>query len=96
MNDMEKIFVKNENVVSRQIADEVILVPVRQKVADLNCIYTLNEIGAHIWELIDGKRNGQQLKAMVTEEFEVSAQQAEKDLYEFLAGLISFGLVKET
>ena len=95
MVNTNKIYTKNPDIIFRKIADEVILVPIRQKVADLNCIYTLNEVGAHIWELIDGKRNGRQIRAMVTEEFEISAREAEKDLAEFLAGLIAFGGIKE-
>ena len=31
---------------------------VANNIADMDSVYTLNESGAFIWELIDGKRNG--------------------------------------
>ena len=56
MNYLERCFQKDPNIVSRKIADEVILVPIRHNVGDLESIYTLNEVGARIWELVDGQR----------------------------------------
>ena len=49
---LERCFKKDPNMVSRKIADEVILVPIRQNVGDLESIYTLNEVATRIWELM--------------------------------------------
>ncbi len=87
MNYLEKYFDKSPNIVSRKIADEVILVPIRQNVGDLESIYTLNEVGAFIWELTEGKRKVKDIKEMIVEEFDVSPQVAEKDLMEFIQQL---------
>ena len=57
MDFLEQRYRKDESVVSRKIADEVILVPIRKNVGDLESIYTLDEVGARIWELIDGIRS---------------------------------------
>jgi hypothetical protein len=84
MNYLEKCFSKGPNIVSRKIADEVILVPIRQNVGDLESIYALNEVGAFIWDLIDGKRQAKEIKEMIVEAFDVSPEEAEKDLIEFL------------
>ena len=51
----EKVYKKSDSIVSRKIADEFILVPIRQNVGDMESIYALNETSARIWELIDGK-----------------------------------------
>ena len=48
---------RDSNVVYREIAEERILVPIRKQVADMACIYVLNETGARIWELMDGQRS---------------------------------------
>ncbi len=66
----EKIYVKNPDVVFRKVADEFILVPVRQKAVDLKSIYTLNETAAFIWELIDGKNSVSYIKGKVAEAFD--------------------------
>ena len=54
--ELDAIFARNEEVVSRTIVDELILVPIRKDVADMETLYTLNEVGARVFELIDGKR----------------------------------------
>jgi len=90
-----KIYAKNPDIVFRKIADEVILVPIKNNVRDLESIYTLNEVGARIWELVDGKRDVQQIRDVVANEFEVSAEEAGKDLKEFMEKLFEVGGIKE-
>ena len=87
MNYLDKVYSKSNSIVSRKIADEFILVPIRQNVGDLESIYTLNETGARIWELIDGKRNMGEIKDKIVGEFEVTPEEAEKDLVEHLQQL---------
>ncbi|MCK4529156.1 PqqD family protein [candidate division WOR-3 bacterium] len=87
MNYLEKIYSKSDSIVSRKIADEFILVPIRQNVGDLESIYTLNETAARIWELIDGKIKVEEIKEKIVEEFEVTPEEAEKDIREHLLQL---------
>jgi len=58
MDISAKCFVKESNFVTRCIADETIIVPIRDTVGDLDSIYTLNEVGTTIWQLIDGQTSG--------------------------------------
>ncbi len=87
MSFLDKVYKKSDSIVSRKIADEFILVPIRQNVGDLESISTLNEVAARIWELIDGKKKVRDIKDKIVEEFEVTPQQAEKDLIEYLQQL---------
>jgi hypothetical protein len=87
MNLLDKVYKKSDSIVFRKIADEFILVPIRQNVGDLESISTLNEVAARIWELIDGKMKVREIKNKIVEEFEVIPQQAEKDLIEYLQQL---------
>ena len=80
MDILDKIYKKCDSIVSRKIADEFILVPIRQNVGDLESIYTLNEVAARIWELIDGKKKISEIKEKIIEEYEVTPEEAEKDL----------------
>ncbi len=82
-------------MVFRKIADEVILVPIRNKVGDLQSIYTLNEVGARIWELIDGKRELAKIKEILLEEFSVDVPRVEEDLKAFVQKLERIGAVEE-
>ena len=88
MNNLNTIYQKDSNIVYRRIADEYILVPIRQQVADLNCIYTLNEIGAFIWELIDGKSNIKQILKNITAAYDVEEKAAKDDLISFISQLL--------
>ena len=87
MDFLEKVYKKSDSIVSRRIGDEFILVPIRQNVGDLESIYTLNETGARIWELIDGKIEVREIKERIVVEFDVTPEEAEKDLMEHLLQL---------
>ncbi len=87
MSFLDKVYKKSDSIVFRKIADEFILVPIRQNVGYLESIHTLNEVAARIWELIDGKMKVREIKDEIVEEFEVTPQQAEKDIMEYLRQL---------
>ena len=80
---------------ARQIAGEFILVPIRQSAGEVESIYTLNEVGTRIWELLDGQRSLLQIRDLLVDEFEVSPEEAETDLLEFMQGLESVAAVQE-
>ena len=95
MIKLESIYRKNEDVVSRKIVDELILVPIRKSVADMESLYTLNEVGARVYELVDGERSVRDICTVIVEEFDVSAEKAEADVVEFLEQLISIDSIEE-
>lgn len=93
MRDGVKIYAKNSNIVARKIVDEMVLVPIRQSVGDLASIYTLNEVGARIWELIDGGISLEQVRDKLVAEYEVMSERVEADLSEFITQLEQIGAV---
>ena len=94
MTQLDTCYRKSPSIVSREIAGETILVPIRQNVGDMVSIYTLNETAAYAWALIDGQRPVQVIRDQIVAEFEVGAEEAERDLLELLAQLESFGAVE--
>ncbi len=84
-------FSRADSIVFRKIAQESILVPIRRRAGEAEEIYTLNEVGARIWELVDGTRTVEQVRDIIVEEYEVSTQEAEKDLIELLEHLRQIG-----
>ena len=95
MDYLQKCYQKKPDIVFRKIADEVILVPIRHNVGDLESIYTLNEVAARIWDLIDGKMKIKEIKDKIIEEFEVTPKETEKDLIELLQKLEKIEGIKE-
>ena len=87
MTDAQHTYKRNENFVFRQIDNETILVPIKDNVGDMNCIYNLNEVGAFIWQNIKCRHSLTDLKKMILSEFEVTESQAEADLDEFINDL---------
>ena len=82
-------------IVARRIGDEFILVPIRQQAGEVDSIYTLNEVGARVWELLDGQTSLGAIRDAIVEEFEVSPEEAEVDLLAFVGQLQSVGAVVE-
>lgn len=87
MTDLELRYKRNENFVFRRIDDETILVPIKDNVGDMNCIYNLNEVGAFIWQNISCKHSMSDIKDLILSEFEVTESQAKTDLSEYIKQL---------
>ena len=87
MTEADRTYKRNENFVFRQIENETILVPIKDNVGDMNCIYNLNEVGAFVWQNIKCKNSVADLKDMILSEFDVTESQAEADLDEFVRDL---------
>lgn len=90
----EQIFRRSRSVVSRVVAGETLIVPVRGKVGDLASIYSFNATGSLIWQLLDAPIGLAELIAAVEREYEVGPVQARKDVTQFLNDTLSVGLVE--
>lgn len=85
---------KTEDVVSRKIEDQFILIPIRSNVADLDSIYTLNETSTRIYELIDGERTLAQIRDALAKEYEVSREDLAEDIWQMVKQLESIGSIQ--
>lgn len=86
-------YVRSDSVVSRVIAGETLIVPVRKGVGDLASIYSLNEVGSMIWEALQQRRNRDEIVELIRQEFEDDGDQIERDVEAFLAEMHCQGLV---
>ena len=93
MNQLELCYQKDPEIVSREIAGEMILVPIRQNVGDLNCVYTLNETASRAWSLFDGQHTVKEIQDVIVTEFEVDETQARQDLIELIENLEAISAV---
>lgn len=89
----DTVYRQAEDVVRRNIAEEVLLVPIRGELADLRRIYAVDPVGDFIWQHLDGRRSTGQIRDRVVETFDVGRETAEKDLLEFLQSLRDTGLI---
>jgi hypothetical protein len=89
------VFMKNQNVVFRQIGDESILIPVANEVGDLSNIYNLNEIGTKIWGYIDGERDVNEICRLITDEYDAPMDVVVNDMVEFVNDLDGIKFLQE-
>lgn len=92
---MDITYAKNPDIIFRKIADEFILVPIRQRAVDLKCVYTLNQTAAFLWELIDSKQSVAQITDKFVTEFEVDSRQAQADVSEMISQWESLSLIQK-
>jgi hypothetical protein len=86
--------IRSQTVVSRMVAGETLIVPVRGKVGDLASIYSFNESGSLIWKLLENPRTLSDVVAAVAQEYDVDTQQAERDVRQFVDEMMAAGLVE--
>jgi hypothetical protein len=85
---------RNPDYIFRKIVDELVLVPIRQNTADMDCIYTMNPVAALIWDRLESPTAVCDIEQAIVSEFEVDPQAAATDLLEFLQALESAGAAR--
>jgi hypothetical protein len=85
---------RSSNVVSRVVADEAIVVPIRRGAADLDSIYTFNESGTKLWSLIETGLDAAALASYLQSEYGLTQAQALSDAEAFVTDLTQEGLVE--
>jgi len=96
MSILSSCFIKESDLVTRCVAGETIIVPVRAHVAELDSIFTLNEVGTLIWERIDGRTQVGQIAEAICRAYQIALEEAGKDVVEFLDCLETAGLIRPT
>jgi hypothetical protein len=89
----EKVYKRDETVVTRDIVGEMILVPIRGKLADMQRIFTLNDVGAYIWSSLDGERSLGEICEDLRLDFDVKKEQAQRDMSDFISELLEADLI---
>ena len=91
---MNTVHRKQEDLLTRKIAGETIVVPIRGKLADMQSIYALNPVAEFVWEQLDGSRSLDEIAGAVVNQFDVGKEQAQSDVREFVSELAAAGLVE--
>jgi hypothetical protein len=91
---LDQVYVRSQAMVSRRVAGETLIVPVRGKVGDLASIYSFNQTGSLIWQSMESPKTLRELISAVQREYAVAGEQAERDVKQFLQDTLSAGLVE--
>lgn len=85
----------NENFVLRQVAGSWIVLSVADKTVDFNGMLTLNETGLLLWRLLEKESSREALAQALTDEYEVTYEQALADVDEYLDYLERVGCLEK-
>jgi hypothetical protein len=94
MIDQSTSMVARQGIVMRRIGDETILVPISAGVGDLDAVYTLSEVGATVWSLLQQPSSIGDIVAALCAQYDVSFEAASSDVVEFLDQLLEKKLVE--
>jgi len=89
-------YVRSDSVVSRVIAGETLIIPVRKGVGDLASIYSLNEVASVIWQAIQQPRRKEEIVGAIEQKFDADRSQIEHDVDAFLTEMHAAGLIGVT
>lgn len=85
--NLNEIYKRKSQFATRIVGTELILVPVKKNIADMEELFTLNEVGSFIWTNINGENTIEDIVIKISEEFDVEESIANADLEEFLIKL---------
>ncbi len=93
--NFDSVYRKKEDIVTRQIAGETLLIPICGRLADMQKLFALNPVAEYIWQRLDGNQNLQAIADGVLATFEVQEDQAAADIREFVSQLKEADIIEE-
>ena len=82
-----------KDFIKRDVAGDTVLVPVGKTVLDSNGLFVMNELGSFIWDLLPEAETEADICKAVLAEYEVGAEEAARDIAEFLETLRKMGIL---
>jgi hypothetical protein len=82
--DIQTLFKMKSKFVAREVGNELIIVPLTGNVAQMNELFTLNQTAKFIWENIAENTTLETLESSMTNEFDIDAETARKDIARFM------------
>ena len=86
---------RNADFLLRQVAGSQVLVPVGAATRRFPGMIRINDTGRFLWELLETDQTRESLAEALLNRFEVSQEQAAKDVAAFVDKLIPTGAVEE-
>lgn len=84
---LTEIAQKKSQFVTRKVGNEIVLVPLKNNIANMSEMFTMNEVASFIWENIDEKNTENVILTSVIEAFDVDIDTATADFDSFIESL---------
>lgn len=93
---LDNVYTVSNNIVSRRIQDEFVIIPLISGRGDLeDTLYTLNESGEIIWNLLDGKRTLKQIVTEMSKDYDAPENIIETNVKRIIDELLRKKLIAE-
>jgi len=89
-----RCFVPRGEFVIRRVGDENVLVPIRNRVGDLDSVFVLTPVAARVWSLLDGNTDVDAVVTTICDEYDVDTGVARADVVELLDSLEAAELIE--
>ncbi len=89
-------YIKVSGLVEKKIGDELVIVPMSTTVAQMNKVFSLNELGSFIFENLTEAKNIEDIVNIVIDEFEVTEAVARPDIESFLSIAVEANVIEIT
>ena len=93
---LQEINQTKSNFVCKPTGEELLLIPLKDNVADFNQYLVLNELGAYIWDALNPDISYEALQTQILNEFEVEPDNLRQDLQKFITELHQYTCKKWT
>lgn len=91
----QEIYTASDSIVTRKVAGETILVPISGNLANMQRIFTVNELGERIWQQLDGNHTMSAIRLELLDAYNVDGVNLDDDIREFIEKLLQAGLIEK-
>ena len=88
------VYMHSGEFVLRNVGTEAVLVPIRNRVGDLDSVYVMSPVAVRIWSLIDGVNDVEAITAQIGDEYDVESATAARDVNDLLTALEGAELIR--
>ncbi len=92
---MAHVYRKKDNLLTRKVAGETLIIPIRGALADLQRIYALDPVAECVWNRLGETTATDDLYAEVLDQFEMDEERVRKDVDEFIDQLLKADLIEK-
>jgi len=92
----DAVYVPSDDVVAREIEGELIIIPLVAGIGDMEDeLYTLNDTGKAIWNLLDGQATLDEIISALAQEFDAPPGEIEQDVLGLVEELVKRRMLVE-
>ena len=81
--------------VMKDVAGSKVVLPLGERRLDLNGIITFNDVGAEVFNMLDGTNSVEEIVAKIAKDYEVSTEIVEADVNELIEKMKANGLIED-